>query len=86
ALVPYQEGNVVLSVGDVLVLFTDGVSESMNIAGEEWGEQKLEEVLLSQNGKTAETILSSVVDAVKEYSHDTAQYDDITLVVLRVID
>ncbi len=85
ALVPYQEGEVVLSHGDVLVLFTDGVSESMNSSGEEWGEEKMEEVLLSRNGDTAETILSTVVDAVKEHSRDTAQYDDITLVVLKVV-
>ena len=85
ALVPYQEGEVVLSGGDVLVLFTDGVSESMNSSGEEWGEEKMEEILLSRNGDTAETILSTVVDAVKEHSRDTAQYDDITLVVLKVV-
>src|SRR5208283_4532548 len=83
ALVPYQEGEITLSNKDVLILFTDGVSESMNSQGEELGEQKMQDVILSHNGQSAETILTSLVDAVRKHSCGTAQYDDITLVVLK---
>jgi sigma-B regulation protein RsbU (phosphoserine phosphatase) len=82
-LVPYQEGEVSLGPGDVLVLFTDGVSEAMDAGGEELGEEKLETVIRNTVGSSAEEILSGIVAAVNAHSTGTTQYDDITLVVLK---
>ena len=84
-VLPYEEGDVVMNIDDVLVLFTDGVSESMNARGEELGEQRLEAVIKQASRESAQTILSNIVDDVKLHSRDTSQSDDITIVVLKAI-
>ncbi len=85
AIVPYQEGEVKLDDGDVLVLFTDGVSEAMNSKGEEFGENRLEEIIKENLNESAEVILKIIVDAVKEFSINTTQSDDITLVIVKAV-
>jgi len=82
-VVPYQEGEVELSDGDVLVLFTDGVSEAMDSKGEELGEERLEEVIRANLKEPAAAILSRIVETVKEHSINTTQSDDITLLVIK---
>ena len=82
---PYEEGNVVVEPGDTLVLFTDGVSESMNAAGEEMGEDALERIVRENGEGSADEILAAIVEAVKVHSHNTPQYDDITLVILKAL-
>ncbi len=85
AMVPYQDGEVRIGVGDVLVLFTDGVSESMDTRGEEMGEEKLEAVARQQVGEPAAVILAKIVEAVKDHSRNAPQSDDITLVVAKAV-
>jgi sigma-B regulation protein RsbU (phosphoserine phosphatase) len=85
AVVPYQEGEVKMDKGDVLVLFTDGVSEAMNLKAEEFSEELLEEIIKANLKETSEEILRKVVDNVHEHSQGTAQSDDITLVVVKAI-
>ncbi len=82
-LIPYEEGEVHLSQGDVLVLFTDGVSEAMNAAGEELGEEPIEKAVKACLDIPAEQILARIVETVKAHSQNTAQSDDITLLVLK---
>jgi sigma-B regulation protein RsbU (phosphoserine phosphatase) len=83
ASLPYNEGEIRFSQGDVLVLFTDGVSEAMNEAGDELGEEPIEEVVKERLDEPAEEILSAIVKRVKQHSKDAAQSDDITLIVAR---
>jgi sigma-B regulation protein RsbU (phosphoserine phosphatase) len=82
--VPYEEGLVALEKDDVIVLYTDGVTEAMSATGEEWGEANLEAVAKKYLTEPSEKIISSVVEAVKEHSKDTVQSDDITMVVLKI--
>jgi sigma-B regulation protein RsbU (phosphoserine phosphatase) len=84
-MIPYEEGEVLIEVGDVLVLFTDGVSEAMDAKGEEWGEEPLEEIGLNHLTESSGSILSRIVDAVKEHGKNTQQSDDITIVVAKSI-
>lgn len=79
----YEEGIVQLVEGDVLVLFTDGVSEAMNPDGVEFGEERLLEIIKSKKNGSAETIKEQIISEVQEYSGDH-QSDDITLLVLKV--
>ncbi len=79
----YEEGIVQLAAGDVLVLFTDGVSEAMNPDGIEFGEERLLEIIKSRKNESAETIKDHIVSEIQEYSGDY-QSDDLTLVVLKV--
>lgn len=68
--------------GDTLALYTDGVSESFNEAGEEFGEQRLLQALLRHRELPAKDLLVSVADEVRQFSpHE--QHDDITLVVAK---
>jgi serine phosphatase RsbU (regulator of sigma subunit)/catechol 2,3-dioxygenase-like lactoylglutathione lyase family enzyme len=71
-----------LHPGDTLALYTDGVTESCNVAGEEFGEQRLVEVLQQRRELSAHRLLGSVVEEIQKFSpHE--QLDDITLIVAR---
>ena len=75
-------GEVQLFPGDTLVLYTDGITESFNDAGEEFGEQRLIEILRRQRELPAEALLASIVDHVQHFS-PREQHDDITLIVAK---
>lgn len=75
-------GECHLSPGDTLALYTDGVTESFNDEGEEFGEERLIEALQRRTGLPSQSLLASIVDEVRQFSpHE--QHDDITLVVAR---
>jgi serine phosphatase RsbU (regulator of sigma subunit)/predicted enzyme related to lactoylglutathione lyase len=68
--------------GDTLVLYTDGITESFNNVGDEFGEQRLIESLRRSRGLSSELLLSSIVKDVQHFSpHE--QHDDITLIVAK---
>jgi serine phosphatase RsbU (regulator of sigma subunit)/predicted enzyme related to lactoylglutathione lyase len=71
-----------LSPGDTLALYTDGVTESFNASGEEFGEQRLVEALRQNKAMTASHTLTSVVEQIQSFS-STEQHDDITLIVAK---
>lgn len=75
-------GQVVLNRGDVLAIFSDGVTEAMNRDGEEFGEARLADVLVSSRGRPASEIADRVILEVKAFSGGD-QHDDLTLVVVR---
>jgi serine phosphatase RsbU (regulator of sigma subunit)/predicted enzyme related to lactoylglutathione lyase len=71
-----------LFCGDTLVLYTDGISESLNDGGEEFGEQRLIEALRRNGGGSSRALVESIVDEVQRFGpHE--QHDDITLIVAR---
>src|SRR5580704_8851435 len=68
--------------GDTLVLYTDGVTESFNVAAEEFGEERLIETLHQRRELPAHRLLGSVVEEIQKFSpHE--QHDDITLIVAK---
>ena len=68
--------------GDTLALYTDGITESFNNAGDEYGEQRLIEVLRRNRDLSSEALLASIVEDVQHFSpHE--QHDDITLIVAK---
>ena len=75
-------GEDALGAGDVLALYTDGVTEAFNDAGDEFGEERLVQALGRSRQQPAQGIVSSVVDDLRRFSpHE--QHDDITLIVAR---
>jgi serine phosphatase RsbU (regulator of sigma subunit) len=71
-----------LDSGDVLALYTDGITESFNSAGEEFGEERLIEAMRRQPGLPPGALLDAIVAEVQQFSpHE--QHDDITLIVAR---
>jgi serine phosphatase RsbU (regulator of sigma subunit) len=71
--------------GDLLVLYSDGIPEAANSDEEEFGEERMAEILLENKDKSAEEIKDSVLDAVTRHCHGMAQADDITLVVAQAL-
>ena len=83
-LEPYKEGQVRLESGDLVFLFTDGVSEAMNAAGEDFTDDRLEALVRDAAAKSPRDIIQHVRAAVEEFSQGTPQSDDITMLVLKV--
>jgi sigma-B regulation protein RsbU (phosphoserine phosphatase) len=80
----YDDATVDLCSGDLLVAFTDGITEALDSEGQEFGEQRLKDFLRSATGKTAEEISSSLAGRVREWIGDAEQHDDLTFVVVAV--
>jgi len=72
-----------LSAGDMLALYTDGVTESFDESGEEFGEQRLLEILRQNAGLSAQQLLASVIERIQTFS-SAEQHDDITLIVRKM--
>ena len=81
----YQQGSVPLESGDLIVLFTDGISESMNAGDEEWGEDRLIEFAKTCHGLPASEVMTRTLAAAEGFAAGASQHDDMTLVVLRVL-
>jgi sigma-B regulation protein RsbU (phosphoserine phosphatase) len=80
----YQLGVFTHEPGDLIVLFTDGVSESMNIRDEEWGEERLIELAKTCHGLPALEGTKRILASAQAFAAGAPQHDDMTLVVLRV--
>jgi sigma-B regulation protein RsbU (phosphoserine phosphatase) len=82
---PYTQAAVQLEVGDLLLAFTDGISEAMNSADEEWGEERLIETAKNCEAMSAAEILARLVQGADEFAAGAPQHDDMTLIVVRVV-
>jgi sigma-B regulation protein RsbU (phosphoserine phosphatase) len=71
-------------VNDVLVAYTDGITEADNGRGEFWGEQRLENLLRTCNRRTPAQITRRILNGVTTFAKGQPQRDDMTLVVMRV--
>jgi serine phosphatase RsbU (regulator of sigma subunit) len=71
-----------LFAGDTLALYTDGITESFNDSGEEFGEGRLIDSLRQNCGSSPQVALDSIVQAVRRFS-GREQHDDITLIIAR---
>lgn len=82
---PYSQDSITLESGDLLVGFTDGISEAMNPQEEEWGEERMMETIKSFYGTTSNDMLYHLVEHADKFATGAKQHDDMTLVVVRVI-
>ena len=79
----YRNDKITLEKGDMLFTFTDGVTEAMNAAGEQFGEERLEKLLAKCGGKTSQETIDTVRAAVAEWAGETEQSDDVTMLVIK---
>ena len=80
----YEQGAVTLAAGDLLVAFTDGITEAMNAGDEEWGEERLvEAVKCCAILASASEIIPRIMQAADAFVAGAKQHDDMTLVILR---
>jgi len=80
---PYEETYVPLDSGDVVVVFSDGVTEAMSETGEECGEDNIARLLAENPKESASGLIDKLVASVRKHAGSRSQTDDITLVVIR---
>ncbi|MCL7452545.1 MAG: SpoIIE family protein phosphatase [Anaerolineae bacterium] len=78
-----EEREISVAPGDLLVFYTDGVTEAMDKEHQVFGETRLEALLAEHARATAGEVLQSVVDAVREHAGQVAQSDDLTVLVVK---
>jgi serine phosphatase RsbU (regulator of sigma subunit) len=80
----YVPRSIVLKPGDLLLLYTDGVTEAENLEAAQFGEQRLEQAILEMRGHPAREVVEHVIKRVAEFAKGAPQSDDITcLAVVR---
>jgi len=80
----YEERPIALQPGDVLVMYTDGVSEATAPDGQMFGRSRIEDTVRRLRDRPSAAILDGIVEAVLEWSAERGPSDDLTLVVMRV--
>lgn len=80
----YTTATAPIKAGDIVVLYTDGITEAENAEQDMYGEERLHEVIRSCRAEPAEKILSTILESVRTFTGGVAQSDDITLMVVRV--
>jgi sigma-B regulation protein RsbU (phosphoserine phosphatase) len=83
-LMQYRSERIQLIKDDVIVMFTDGISEAMNKKSEEFSDEALEKLSLEMANASAETILKGIQNEVQKFTEGAHQSDDITLLVIKV--
>ncbi|MGH7723903.1 MAG: SpoIIE family protein phosphatase [Candidatus Eiseniibacteriota bacterium] len=81
----YEERPVPVYVGDMLVLYTDGVTEASNTSGDQYGTRRLEDLVRSLRDRPAAEIVATLRERVEEFSEDHHLNDDLTVVVARLV-
>src|SRR3972149_5542320 len=79
----YTENTIYMRPGDLLCLYTDGVTEARNKNGDMLGEEDLRNILLTQRKRPVEQILDSIFKTVSEFSAGVPQADDVSLLIMR---
>lgn len=83
-MTPYKEEVVTLSEGDIVVFYTDGVTEIKDVEEtEEYGEERLYNCIKNNRNNSSQAIQAAIIEDIRNFSEDI-QYDDITLIVVKV--
>lgn len=82
----YQERTIKFSPGDVAVFYTDGVTEAMNDKEELYGRVRITDVICKSSRLSAESILSSILNDISNFSGIREQNDDVTLIVIKACE
>jgi sigma-B regulation protein RsbU (phosphoserine phosphatase) len=80
----YEQGSIELQHGDLIVLFTDGVSESMNAADEEFGEEQIVATARDRRQRGVVEIRDVLIASAEAFAAGAPQHDDMTVVVVKV--
>jgi sigma-B regulation protein RsbU (phosphoserine phosphatase) len=79
----YTQVSVEMHPGDLIVLYTDGVTEAENAKDEMFGVSRLKEVILASHRVPSSDVIQAILGSVKDFTGDEPQSDDITLMVIR---
>lgn len=79
-----QEHRIAIEPGDLFVFFTDGVSESRNKNDQEFGEERLTKIIEQNAHLSAHDLLNKIVSEVERFTGSAPQFDDFTMVVVKI--
>jgi sigma-B regulation protein RsbU (phosphoserine phosphatase) len=82
---PVEEAEIVLRPGDIVLFYTDGVTEAANADSELFGLQRLIDLVAQHSHRTAEELLQAIGGAVESFQAGAPLSDDVTLVVLKAL-
>jgi sigma-B regulation protein RsbU (phosphoserine phosphatase) len=80
---PFEQTSLDLQRGDLLIAFTDGITESENSRGEQFGEERLTELLIHTSDRPLDDIVQTVTEAVRNWASDPDNQDDTTILLAR---
>ena len=81
----HGEAEVMMEPGDVLVLYSDGVPDMQNVAGDFYEEDRLEAAIRKHVGASSEALIDGVIADLFGFKGEAAQADDVTLLVIRAV-
>jgi sigma-B regulation protein RsbU (phosphoserine phosphatase) len=81
----YEECPVYLAAGDMLVFYTDGVTEATSREGEHFGEKRILDLLISNRSASSENLVRMLVDSVREFTAEDFEPDDLTLIIVKSV-
>jgi len=82
----YEEFSLATRPADAIILFSDGIPDAQNAAGEMFGDELLMKVISGNQHRSASEIASTVLDKVTRFRDDDDRFDDETVDVLKVVD
>ncbi|MBV9302572.1 MAG: SpoIIE family protein phosphatase [Acidobacteriaceae bacterium] len=82
---PYVEASLSLRSADLLLAYTDGISEAMTVDDEEWGEERMVSAVSGVRSSSAGEILSAIFRAADEFTSGAPQHDDMTLLIMKIL-
>jgi len=80
----YEEAALQLRPGDVLIVFSDGVPEAHNPEDEEFGEDRLKDLLRKTACLSVNEMATRILDELKDWMRDAPQFDDLTFILMKV--
>ncbi len=83
--VPYEDGTVKISRDELVVIYSDGVTEADNEFDDMFGEERLQELIAKHHKKSASELVAVIYDAVQQHEGSTDRDDDITIVVIKAV-
>jgi sigma-B regulation protein RsbU (phosphoserine phosphatase) len=81
--VVFDQQTVQLLPGDLLAVFSDGIPEAENAAGDQFGEERLSEMLIQNVDQPLDEIIRLITDQVTAWAHDPEARDDATILLAR---
>jgi len=81
----YEARQLQLEGGDVLLLYTDGITEAMNATGEEFGVARLSRCLTAKHTESSQGIIAAIIKEVAAFTGTASMEDDVTMIVMKVL-
>jgi len=83
--IKFEEEVIPFNKGDLLVIFSDGISEAMNVKEEEFGENKIGDIVMRNRDESPEVLIDIIFNEVLSFTGSKSQMDDMTLAIIKKI-